>query len=360
MAYRIPRGFAVRHPQYQEILEGQRPTVKDVRTAPFLPVAEIEPKHDDPIVIPAGTWVGILGADATATNQATTGSLASTFKELVPACANWYKVLYSSNDWSETFGTLGNVTHVDNYDYSVGATQTGATVVSTDTTASTNHVGISGRGVKPVGIAYQDLYASWLGDAYINYERQPNVSFLTRDYVIQVPAVTANEIAIEPGDLVMMDGYNNEGLVWSPATMPETGSNGGVGRIKAIADLTTGDVITHAIAGGGTVIDNATGSIGAAVLEGIKVQEQVVGRCLRKIKVAQYASATQGTALSTNLTNMTRSNVSTEFADAGRVNTVPGLSLQGSGLKGVPAWARWSTADSNGDFWVLEIAVGVC
>ena len=57
--YRIPRGYARRHPAYQEIMEGIRPTIKGLTAAPWLPIASIEPRQDDPIVIPAGTWVGI-------------------------------------------------------------------------------------------------------------------------------------------------------------------------------------------------------------------------------------------------------------------------------------------------------------
>jgi len=331
-------------------MEGQRPTIKGLRAAPYLPVAEIEPRHDDPIVIPAGTWVGVVNADNTASVQGVTGSIAFTKMDLVPACSHWYTVTYSANDISDTFGTLGNVREYDTYSYVLGASQTGATVTAAG--ASTLKVGQTGVGIKPLGIAYTDIYASWLADAYTNYDRQPVIGFLSQMQVVQVPAQTPQEKAIEVGDKVMIDGYGSNTMTWAPAT-PNTGVSERVGRLRAVTDVTTGDVQTQA------EFTEATGSAAAivAVVEALKINEFVVGKCVRKILVADYASATENTTLASNVSSITRSNVSSEFSDAGRVQTVPGLSLQGSGLQGVPAWARTSTADSAGKFWILEISV---
>lgn len=335
--YRIPRGYAVRHPQYQEIMEGQRPTIKDLTAAPFLPVAEIEPRHDDPIVIPAGTWVGIVGADGASAYD--TGSLTSLARYLVPACAEAYTLTYTSNDISDTFGTNGYVLDLDAWD---AVARTGSAVTAAG--ASSMKVGTGSVGVKPIGIVFQDVYASWLADAHVNYERQPNISLLTRDYVVQVPAITENEKAIQPGELVMMDGYGDTSMTWNPGT-----SNTGAMRVGHLISLHDQSAALTNITG-----NAAQGQFAA------RISDYVVGRCLRKILVAEYSSATINTTLSANVSSLSRSNVSTEFADAGRVQTVPGLSLQGSGLKGVPAWARTATADSAGRFWVLEIHVGVC
>lgn len=334
MSYRIPRGYAVRHPQYQEIMEGQRPTLKDLRAAPYLPVAEIEPRQDDPIVIPAGTFVGVVTDEFTEADLRDTGVLNKRYRYLVPACGSPYTVTYSANDFSTTFNTNGFVKNIDTYMQTPG---TGAAVTAAG--ASTKKVGVTNEGVKPLGITYQDIYAGWLGDAHINYERQPNISFLTRDQVIQLPAMTTQEQAIRPGDLVMVDGFGETTLTWNPSAHPSSTQR--VGRLAAVTNLT------------GASVTGATSS----ALTALRVTEHIVGRCLRKIKVANYASATAGDSLSASVANdaFTRSNVNVEFQDAGRVQTVPGLSLQGSGIKGVPAWARYATADANKDFWLLEI-----
>jgi len=321
-------------------MEGQRPTIKDITPAPYLPVAEIEPRHDDPIVIPAGTWVGIVGGANTGADMGDwdTGSIATIKRYLVPAASAYYHVEYTANDLSTTFGTNGNVKDLDVWTPSA---RTGAAVTTTGVT--TKYIGESGYGVRPVGIAFVDMYASWLGDVYVNYDRQPSVSLLTRDYVVQLPAVTTQERAIEPGDQVMVDGYGVVDLSWSPATVSQTMRVGHLVRVTAVA----------------TGLSNMTGDATQGQFVG-RMSEYIVGRCLRKVKVANYSSASAGTTLAANVGSLSRSNVSTEFADAGRVQTVPGLSLQGSGLKGVPAWARNATADADGDFWVLEIHVGVC
>ena len=372
--YRIPRGFAVRHPSYQEVYEGQRPTIKDLKAAPYLPVAEIEPRHDDPIVIPAGTWVGVVGSRRTiyagtgeALNTgtfATSGdvdlhSLTDIDRYLVPACGNWYRLEYTSKDIDSNFGTNGNVMNIDAI--GVIGQRTGAAV--TTAAVSSKFVGNSGEGVKPIGIVFEDVYASWLSTAYVNYERQPTVSLLTRDYVVQLPAVTPSERAIEPGDLVMVDGFgsSNSEMVWSPATGSWTNR---VGHLRRVASISATEMVTAASAGAGVGVatgvltgTSAAGYIGAAAA---RVDEYIVGKCLRKVLFAEYSSASANTAAETSVALdafKLSTHVSKEFQDAGRVQTVPGMSLQGSGIKGIPAWARKATADASGRFWVLEIHV---
>ncbi len=343
---RIPHGYAVRHPQYQELMEGMRPTVKDAVAAPYLPVAEIEPVHHDPIVIPAGTFVGFVTNENTSADLRPTGVLTERKRHLVPACGDMYRVDYSANDINSTFQTLGFVKNIDGYS---ATADTGATVTATG--ISTRYIGKSGEGIKPLGVVYNDVYASWLGTAHQNYERQPNISFLARDYVIQIPAMTTQEIAIEPGDLVVVDGFESatvsgNSLIWDPSTYPSNSQR--VGRLAALSNSTAASL---------------TGAASGVIGLGTKVlvaMEHVVGRCMRKVKVAGYASATQGDSLAATVANaaFTKGNVNIEFQDAGRVQTVPGLSLQGSGIKGVPAWARHATADANKAFWLLEIMVG--
>jgi len=321
-------------------MEGARPTLKGLKAAPWLPIIEIEPTHNDPVVIPAGTWVGILGADETGGSYAhNSGSLTSggTVAEyyLAPASTGAYTLTYSTNDT-----TLGATWNLGN---KVLDLDTNAPIADGAESASDGVLGSVIQGVKPVGIAYTDIYASWLGDRFLNYERQPSIGVLMHGTVIQVPAVTANERGIEPGDMVMVDSDPS----WFSAT-------GRVGHLVALRDAFT---VGGAPGGGGY-----TGSVTAT--DFVRVHEHVVGRCIRKIKVAFPGTASgtaqsAETALSTALSNgaVKEAEVSIEFRPGGRVQTVPGLTLQGSGTKGIPGHLLSAKADSNGVYWALEIAV---
>ncbi len=59
--YRIPRGYDVSRPPYQEISEGVRPQASMVPMVPYtlLPPVRIDELSHDPIVIEAGTLVGM-------------------------------------------------------------------------------------------------------------------------------------------------------------------------------------------------------------------------------------------------------------------------------------------------------------
>lgn len=334
--YRIPRAYARRHPQYQELMEGQRPTVKGLVASTFLPITEIEPVHEDPIVIPAGTWVGILGADATgsATNTGALGSI--TAYSLAPACSTGYSVNYTTNDTTvgATFGVGNKVTNID----------TNAAIVDGAEGESTHKLG-DDKGVRPLGIAFHDIYAGWMGTQYTNYDRQPNIGFLMSNQIVQVPCITAQEKAIEPGDLVMVDGYDNaeaDGvLAWNGTGVGDRRVGRLVGWKDAVASLP------------------ATATGGTAALELGKLQEHIVGRCLRKVLVADFGpSASTHDLLSAHVSTGKTSDVNLEYRVGGRVQTVPGLGLQGSGTLGVPGWLLSSRADTTGVFWALEIAVG--
>lgn len=371
--YRIPRGFAVRHPSYQEVYEGQRPTIKDLKAAPYLPVAEIEPRHDDPIVLPAGTWVGVVGsrrtlyagtgeAIATGSHSNLSGdfdphSLTDIDRYLVPACGNWYRLDYTSRDLDSTFGTNGNVVDIDSL--TTHGARTGSAVTAAG--VSDRFVGNSGEGVKPIGIVFEDVYASWLPTAYVNYERQPTVSLLTRDYVVQIPAITPSERAIEPGDMVMVDGFgsSNTDMVWSPATGSWTNR---VGHLRRVSSVSPSEMLVAANTGAAAALTGLLSGhlVGFFAAAAARMDEYIVGKCLRKVLFAEYSSASANTAAETSVALdafKLSTHVSKEFQDAGRVQTVPGMSLQGSGIKGIPAWARKATADANGRFWVLEIHV---
>lgn len=345
MALRIPRGYARRHPGYQELFEGTRPTLKWLRAADFLPVAEIEPSSNDPIVIPAGTFVGVAtdgGAVPSSGLYLNGGGLASTATgvyvyNMVPAASNAYTLTYSADDWSTAFFTSA-VKDID----------TDITIVSSHgagaSTATVGGVG-TGLGIKPLGIAYQDIYASWLSRQYTNYAKQPNITLLMANQVIQVPCRDVNEWAIEPGDLVMVAGFDQGSLTWAPQANP-TAANA-VGRLQRYVD--------YAPVAGATTAH--------AVQDLKRIQEHVVGRCIRKILVAQRGVVGQSvspgvTKLSTFTDTGATSSVNYEFRPGGRVQTVPGLGLQGSGTLGVPGHLLNARDDGHGLFWALEIAVG--
>jgi hypothetical protein len=355
--YRVPRGYARRHPAYQEVMEGVRPTIKGLKAAPWLPIAEIEPHHNDPIVLPAGTWVGILGADETGGSPTqNTGALVGTGQSqgaittyfLAPASTGQYTLTYTTND--STIGALFNVGN------RVIDIDTNGPITDANAVASDAKIGALNAGVKPVGVLYNDVYASWLGDQFLNYERQPNVGLLMHGTVIQVPCVTTQETQIEPGDMVAIDGGGA-----SPTWQPSAPQSNRVGHLVA-ADamdtyMQTGANYTLYFTGAYTLMDSQ-------LRRTLNQREYIVGRCIRKIKIALPGSgggsaAASTTKLETHIANgsVKADEVAYEFRGGGRVNTVPGLALQGSGSMGIPGHLLAARADSNGVFWALEIAV---
>ena len=370
--YRIPRGYARRHSAYQEIMEGIRPTIKGLTAAPWLPIASVEPRQDDPIVIPAGTWVGIYTPNCIMTTGAAqaasylfpyySGSLAGTSAPkaaagmalesyLVPACSAAYHITYTATDYDTTFFTPG----VLDFDHLADTT---ATVTQAKTTALV--VGESGTytgsfGIKPIGIVYNDIYASWLSTTYLNYERQPNIGLLMKNQVIQVPCVTSEELLIQPGDVVYVAGQNvttEVNRVWDPTYASVTA-----------ADMTVGHLVSHrrfvaaGPAGGYGLAANGVDFHGWNPSIMFGMTEHKVGRCIRKIKIASGAtSQAQNTALSAAIPTA-RTSVNVEWQHASRVQTVPGLGLQGSGTMGIPGHLLSARSDVDGNWWALEIAV---
>lgn len=349
--YRIPRGLVRRSPAYHEIMEGERPTLEYLKAATFLPVAEIEPVFNDPIVLPAGTWVGVTNqvGQVNSTGSLATGNFASGasysltpsgFYALVPAASRAYTVTYTATDYDTTFLNI-TVPHLDNLSVNVSAAGVSISKVG-DTTQ------VTGGGVKPLGITYKDITASWLKTLYTNYDRDPNIGFLSANKVIQVPCVNANEMDIEPGDLVVVDGWDQSALTWAPQATPSTSN--AVGRLRKYAAFNTGI---------GT--DVVTTSLLADIKSTIVMREHIVGRCLAKKLICAKAGITGGTKLSTAISAGTITNsaqIGAEFRAAGRVQTVPGLGLPGSGTLGLPGHLLAARSGGNGAFWALEIMVG--
>ena len=174
MAIRIPRGYDVNRPYYNELCEGQRPVdgaaAREAWTG--LAYTRIDEVHHDPIVLEPGTIVGMI-----------TGGNALGAGKLVPAMMgtgmNDNGLLYQDGE-SNTWGLPA---------------------------ASGQHS--IGR-VRPIGVCYQPIYSFILQSRYTNYTRNTAVGIVT-DYVIQVPAINGEEWLIESGDVVCLGSGKHHG-----------------------------------------------------------------------------------------------------------------------------------------------------
>lgn len=299
MAIRIPRGYEVSRPYYNELCEGQRPVnggfAKEAWTG--LAHTRIDEDKFDPIVLEPGTLIGIV-----------TGGNAVAEGKVVPA------VLGTG------YGDVG------------GLTQIGAANTWGLPTTSGDHA--VGR-VKPLGVCYQPIYSFNLQARYTNYTRNTAVGLLT-DYVIQVPAVNSDEWLIEPGDAVMLGSGKRHGIGFMPPSPSYPSHAAGTHLAGRYAP-----VKTYA----STYND---------------IHDRVVGRCLRKIKLGTGgASTSQGDCLVDKLSDFTiDTNANKEFDYLSKIQTVPGLTgLAGSGTKGIPAFYLGAKADSNKVYWGLTLLI---
>lgn len=305
MAIRVPRGYDVARPYYNELCEGMRPvagaTAKEAWTG--LAHTRVDELHHDPIVIEPGTIVGMV-----------TGGNAVADGKLVPA------VLGTGN------GDVGNLIQF-------GAANTwGIPTASGDAAV--------GR-VKPIGVCYQPIYSFNLQAKYTNYTRNTAVGVVT-DYVIQVPAVNSDEWLIEPGDAVMLGAGKRHGVTFMPPTPSVATHAAGThqaGRYAAAKNYKGANYIN-------------------GVFANSDLEDRLVGRCLKKILLGNISGATGGEVLADNLTSFTISTTaSAEFAKLDKIQTVPGLNLTGSGTKGIPAFFLGARADTDGNVWGLTMLI---
>lgn len=304
MAMRTPKGFERNRPNYQELCEGVRPTdtAQPREAYTGLPHVRIDTYHDDPIVIDPGTIIGRVSW---------TGAGSTMLGKVVPA------VLPTSTGTAEADVNLKIK----------GTTEAEDSWGLPDGTSGELDVGF----VKPLGVAYQPIYSFILQANYTNYTRNVNIGFVT-DYVVMVPAINAEEHAIRDGDVVVLGSGDTYGAGWSSTTMSTT--------------------------------DYRAGRYARYDADWAFANERVVGRCLKKIRLAT-SSSSEGTKLSSDLDNITlTSEASSEFQDLDKVQTVPGLGLSGSGTKGIPAYLLDATLDDgtnhssgNASFWALIILV---
>ena len=183
--------------------------------------------------------------------------------------------------------------------------------------------------VKPIGVIFQPIYSFVLNSLYTNYKRNVNIGIVT-DYVIMVPATNAEEAAIRAGDLVGVGSGTYYGAGWD--NMYTYKQAGRYARYNSTWDYAS---------------------------------DRVIGRCLKKIRIATTSSSTAGTKLNDDLDNITLTTEgAAEFQDLDKVQTVPGLGISGSGTKGVPAWLLDARLDDGSNhssaaksYWALVILV---
>jgi len=252
----------------------------------LLPV-RVDEIHHDPIVLDAGTVVGIASG----------GSAAG---KLFPAHS------CTGSD------ILSGTAHAD------GASWGLPTANQTETAAL-----CTAGPVLPLGVVYQPIYSFMLQQQFVNYKRNENVGIVT-DYLIQIPAITAAEHNIKPGEMVtcFMSAATDAGAFYG-------GAGGSEDRLMGRYQAWDGTVAA---------------------------MPYVVGRCFNVLTLGTSSSAA-GTKLSADLAGFSISTAAAaEFKGLAKVQTVPGLGLAGSGTEGIPAWLQ--AAECNGtDYKALTILI---
>jgi hypothetical protein len=302
MAFRTPRGYDVNRTPYQEISEGVRPSATAVPMEAWtgLPPVRVDEVHHDPIVLDAGTFVGM------ATGGAADGKL--------------FPAFYISGN-----GEQSDVTTIEFKHSSDGATwglpAANKSYLLSRLLGQTTPGQV--KGVKPLGVVYQPIYSFQLQEQFTNYKRNENVGILT-DYLIQIPCRTDAQIAMRPGDLVQ---------VASPL----------VGAAIEYG-LRTGITADAKVAGD---IDPWDGTAAG--------MEYVIGRVYKNLN---FATGTASTTLSSDYANISLTTAgSNEFKGLSRVQTVPGIAVAGSGTGGTPGWLGGAVSHATSGYHALTILV---
>ena len=307
---RVPRGYEVDRPYYQELCEGVRPNVQAVPLEAWtgLHPVRIDEVHHDPIVIEPGTIVGI----------ATGGTQLS--GKLVPA-------FYGGSGFTGAAALTG-VTHTDSAKWGIRAA----------------NWEFSGTRVKPIGVVYQPIYSFMLQKHFTNYKRNDNVGIVT-NYVIQIPVTNHEEAAIDTGDLVMV------------------GTGAVTGAVTAAASIWSG---AQMLAGRYRKYDPVPVSGPDLPRWAAEAENYIVGRCFKKILLGEHSGTTATAFLKDEIVAgrfTLSSDAASEFKGLDRVQTAPGggtspgMPISGSGSGGVPGWLLGAVADGNKRFWALTILI---
>lgn len=281
----------------------------DAKAATFLPNLLDDEQVDCPIVMYPGTIVGVL-------NSRDHTDVPSTYRNnavsvLVPAHghASGYVVTYSALDLATNRYGAGT----PDLDDSAGA-------VVSSTGASTTAVATT----YPMGIVQEPIYSQNIQNLYTNYKFQPKVGVLIRGRVFRIPCITAEEKLIYPGDLVKV---SDTAGAWDPLGAPTTSYPG---RWKKF---------------------DPSGAVAQIPL--------IVGKCVGRHRIVR-GTASAGTLLRSDLANVDTSTLNSQegYDTLNRVQTPTGFVLTGSGTKGVPYPLTFARADSSGDYWAIDVAIG--
>ncbi len=310
MAIRVPRGYAVNRPYYNELCEGVRPVAGASAPEAWTGLAHtrIDEYHHDPIVLEPGTLLGVV-----------TGGNAIAAGKLVPAVLGTGLMTAGTGGG----GGSGAIAFTFNLDPG-GLIQVGAANDWSLPTTSGNHA--VGR-VKPIGVCYQPIYSFIMQQLYTNYTRNTAVGVVT-DYVIQIPAINSDEVAIEAGDTIILGTGRRHGIGLTDTYTDGYHLAGRYARAQAYPTLSD-------------------------------LNDRIVGRCLRKVKLGTGGSSTsEGDKLADKLSDFTiDSSFDSEMSYLSKVQTPPGHNLTGSGTKGVPGFYLGARADSNKVYWGLTLLI---
>jgi len=276
--------------------------------AKFLPRIAEDASKQLPVTLYPGTIVGVLN-----TRDHTQGSAATFTAEkpgiLVPASGVGYKISYSALDYNHArYGTI--------WDLDTGIALASAKGLTTATLGA----------VIPLGLVQEPVFCEATQQNFKNFRFQSKINVLTRGRQFRVPCITDEEKLIFPGDLVMVSDTAGNHVPLTPRVSYP-------GRWKKF-DPTN------------TLVDKVP---------------YIVGQCVDRRRIASNALASEGDEIATGLgagDTLTNLNTDQQYDTLGRIQTPPGLSLQGGGTQGVLASQTFARADASGDFWEIDIAIG--
>jgi len=277
------------------------------RPAKFLPRIKEDEVRQIPVVMYPGTIVGVLNTRDHSALSAFTDEKPGI---LVPAHASaaGYEIVTTSIDVNS--GRYGSIYDADG----TGSSLLSAAGTSTVTVAQTI----------PLGVVQEPVWCEATQLQFRNLRYQTKINVLTRGRQLRIPCMTAEEVLIQPGDLVQVSDTAGDHDPTVPATSYP-------GRWKRF---------------------DPTGATVAMV-------PFIVGRCVDRRRIA---TGTAATVLSADLAaNVTLTNVNSDqdYDTLARVQTVPGLGLQGSATQGALASQTFALSDGSGDYWEIDVSIGV-
>lgn len=277
------------------------------KAAKFLPRISEDQVRQLPLVMYPGTLVGVLN---TRDHTDLTAFTAEKPGILVPAHASaaGYEVVYTALDADHS--RYGSVYDVDG----TGASFVSGAGTSTATVAQTI----------PLGVVQEPVWCEATQLQFRNMRHQHKINVLSRGRQLRIPCMTAEEKLIFPGDLVQVSDTAGDHNPTSPITSYP-------GRWKKF-DPTGTDV---------------------------SMLPFVVGRCVDRRKIASGSATTMLSADLAAGTTLTSVNADQDYDTLARVQTVPGLGLQGSGTQGLLASQTFAVSDGSGDYWEIDVAIGV-